>query len=209
MLNPKYPSFIFQRGNNANIQKLFVDAIGTAFKANLSSQTEEIRQRNEKVYRDRVELINSEFASLQNMNQEYRSSTSSLYSSISAIMRALKPFDTDKSLQGLYGVYEFAKKSYEKEMRKVKQRLLYANTLDRIAAEKAAFQEVIKEKDLTAKDFLDKALSMKTKDEIVALVEEDRKEAVKTLLEGSQRATQGGKRTRRRARKPKKTRRNK
>lgn len=195
-LEDDYPSFIFKRGSNTKIQEIFDQAIKNDFTKNryneIRGQRIKIETELQNFNSKRSKNIEKFMIGFPNKGIELRDPRftsigmrffySEIYHVYSKLMGIL---DNEKKtqLQGAYDNFIKENKKYERAMRDIEDKLAYSNTVNLPPTEKAAYQQIVEEKDKAAKNFVDTVLSMYSKDEILKMVDYMRREDVEVLLD--------------------------
>lgn len=189
-----YPTAIFKRNSNINIQSLFQKALSQKFLTNLSSNREAITHKQYRNKKARINNIGKKLLSLKNKNFELRDKryhfdpmilSSHFGSIVTLLYEKLKEFDADTSLEKIYTYYQTIDEEYVKKIRDFVKKMEYSNQYEANLKEQLPeVQKIASMKDAALDEFVKKALSLKSLDEILKLVDYTRKEYVKVLLTG-------------------------
>jgi len=195
--NPYYPTAIFKRGSNVNLQSLFERAASDNFKTNTRPLAITIHNRNYQAKQSRKKNIVSHLLTIKNKNLELGNKSKDLNEDILFLGRTyfsdtvreiynkLKEFDTDKSLEEIYNRFMALDTEYPDRKRNFVKELTYSETYDENLREKLPdIHKMAHMKDAILDEFVKRALSLKSLDEILNLVDSYKREKTRVLLTG-------------------------
>lgn len=194
MLHNDYPTYVFERGSNLNLQGLFEKGKGEQFHKNMEANRELIIQKNRSAYTAHSQKITNIMTSLQNMNVELRDRTyqydpfremhTTLEIYVESIYNAVKALDTDKSLEALFNTYKSTNEEYKIARKDFLKTVRYPSNTGPLEEDKARLKEAIMRKDAALKAFVEKALTMKSEGEILQRIPSIYTKRVDMILKG-------------------------
>jgi len=173
MNNTNYALSIFNRGNNANIRKLFENAIRSNFRENFEEYRASVEAQNEILREERDEELTALFSTLENSLEAKMKNSKAQYRQshparaeyepeniLGKLFQLAKAKDLDKQLENVYGQLSQTNVLYEKKRREFFESIEYNYGNVKIERELEVLQNIIHKRNKLLREFLDTAFRL-------------------------------------------------
>lgn len=201
--NLTFPSIVFKRGSNQNIKNIFVQSAtikNAPFSQNLEQKRKEVIFKNRQIIKAKENSIKNSLRTLKNKNYEF-DETLVIPHILNDIFYSIDHLDKDNKLFQYLSQYQKEKERSDQLKKYYIKKMAYNNdiTANNRKAELAKLELASYAKDKAMNEFLEKTLSMITKEELLDSFSDLKKTKIKALLESYiENSKKGGKRKTRR-----------
>ncbi len=197
--NSNFPSIIFSRGSNTNVQQLFMNAVkaNQPFKVNTNERRKQLLNQNKNRLTQKINTLDAMVKVLKNKEKEFNESFD-ISLAMESIYNVLQEMGYKDELTPYFTQFQKEKKTSDELQKDFHDTMIYVNSEEEIKSKLTTLDNALYAKNKAMDEFLEKSLSLKSKEEIINAIPMFQKPKIKQFLNIFTSTKKGGRRTRKR-----------